>query len=199
MQAERIEIGAALPRRRSALLAGLGRVILRLAGWRLDIAIPDEPRLLVILAPHTSNWDFVFGMAALLRLELPVHWFGKHTLFAPPFGALMRKLGGIAIDRSSGSGVVAQSAAAFTNSQQLLIGLAPEGTRSRVEKWKRGFYHIAREAQVPVLVAYIDYRRKCIGTGPLMRPTGDWDADMREIFAFYRGVTARHPALFATE
>lgn len=188
-----------MPRRQSRALVWIGSTVLRLAGWRLDVVVPDVPKLLIIVAPHTSNWDFVFGMATLLRLQLKVNWFGKHTIFFGPLGWLWRKLGGKPIDRSGAGGVVAQSAATFRDSPELLIGLAPEGTRSRVGKWKRGFYHIAQAAEVPVLVAYIDYQRKCIGTGPLIHCTGDWDSDMREVFAFYRGIHAKYPALFATE
>lgn len=190
---DRIEIGAAVPRRRRPLLRALGRAVLRAGGWTLDVRVPDEPKLVVIAAPHTSNWDFVYGLAAILALDLELHWFAKHTLFRGPWGRIFRALGGIAIDRGAAGGVVRQTAQTFADSERLLIGLAPEGTRAHVAQWKRGFYHLAVGAQVPVLAAYLDYRRKVVGTGPLFRPSGDWDADMAPVFAFYRGVTAKKP------
>lgn len=190
---DQVEIGAAIPRRRRPFFAALGRLVLRAGGWHLAIKLPDTPKLVVIAAPHTSNWDFVFGLAAILALDLDLRWFGKHTIFKGPWGALFRALGGIPIDRSAAGGVVAQTARAFADSPQLVVGLAPEGTRSRVSHWKRGFYHLARSAQVPVAAAYIDYRRKLIGCELLFRPTGDWDADMAPVFDFYRGITAKKP------
>jgi 1-acyl-sn-glycerol-3-phosphate acyltransferase len=193
---DRIEIGARVPRLRRPWLRALGRAVLRAYGWKLEVTVPDEPKLVVIAAPHTSNWDFVFGLAAVLALELDLHWFAKHTIFAGVWGGLFRALGGIPIDRSAAGGVVRQTARTFDERRQLIIGLAPEGTRSRVAQWKRGFYHLANEAQVPVLVAGIDYRRKVIGTGPLFRTSGDWDADMAPVFAFYRGIAAKKPENF---
>lgn len=193
---DRIDIGAAVARRRRPLLRRIGQAVLRIGGWRLDIRVPDEARLVVIAAPHTSNWDFVFGLAAVLALELDLHWFAKHTLFKGPWGGMFRALGGIAIDRSAPGGVVRQTVQTFADSEHLIIGLAPEGTRAHVAQWKRGFYHLAEAAQVPVLPAYIDYRRKVVGTAPAFRPSGDWDRDMAPVFAMYRGVTAKKPENF---
>ncbi|WP_028081382.1 lysophospholipid acyltransferase family protein [Solimonas soli] len=192
-----IEIGASVPRHRRPLLRIAGRCVLRAGGWRLQVRIPDQPKLIVIAAPHTSNWDFVFGLAAVLALELELHWFGKHTIFKGPWGRMFRALGGIAIDRGAAGGVVRQTARTFGECEQLVIGLAPEGTRTRVARWKRGFYHMASEAGVPVLVAGIDYREKRVLTGPMFKPSGDWDADMAPVFAFYRGVAAKRPENFA--
>ncbi|NKF23318.1 lysophospholipid acyltransferase family protein [Solimonas marina] len=196
---DRIAIGAHVPRRQRPLLRRLGRAVLRSFGWRLQVTVPDVPKLVVIAAPHTSNWDFVFGMAAVLALDLDVHWLGKHTLFRGIWGRPLRALGGIAVDRQAAGGVVRQSSDAFVAHEQLIIALAPEGTRSRVARWKRGFYHIATAADVPVLVAYIDYRTRTVGANLLVWPTGDWDRDMRPVFAFYDGVTPKRPADFATE
>lgn len=194
-----IEIGARAPRRRSRLLRALGRSVLTLSGWKLDIHVPDEPKLVVIAAPHTSNWDFVFAMATILALELDLHWFGKHTLFNGIWNRPMRALGGIPINRSAAGGVVQQTVQAFESSDQLIIGIAPEGTRARAEQWKRGFYHLAMAAKVPVLVAWIDYRSKTVGADLVLRPSGDWDADMQPVFARYRRAGAKKPENFATE
>ncbi len=196
---DHIEIGASVPRRRSRVLYWIGYCVLRAAGWRLDVRLPDLPKMVVIAAPHTSNWDFVFGMAAVLRLQLDLHWYAKHTLFASWLGPLFRWLGGLPVDRSAAGGVVRQTATAFAERRQLIIALAPEGTRSRREQWKRGFYHMASTAQVPIVAAYIDYARKQIGIGPVFTPSGDWARDMKPVFTFYRGIQAKRPQHFAVE
>lgn len=196
---DRIEIGASIPRRRNPVLHALGWLILRLAGWRLDVRLPDAPKMVIIAAPHTSNWDFIFGMAGIMAAKVEVHWYGKHTLFSGPLGGLFRWLGGLPVDRSAAGGVVKQTTRAFAEREQLIIGLAPEGTRSRREQWKRGFYHMAVEAQVPIAAAFIDYARKRVGVGPIVLPTGDWRRDMQPLFAFYSGIGARNPDNFAVE
>ncbi|HEX4894872.1 MAG TPA: lysophospholipid acyltransferase family protein [Solimonas sp.] len=195
----RLEIGPSVPRRRNRFLYWLGAGILRVAGWRVDVRLPDMPKFIVIAAPHTSNWDFVFGMAAILLLQVRIDWFGKHSLFEGPLAGMFRALGGHPVNRSSAGGVVGQAVTAFREREQLVLALAPEGTRSRREQWKRGFYHMAHEASVPVAVAYLDYGRRCVGIGPVFRTTGDWATDMRPVFAFYRGITPRHPDHFAVE
>lgn len=192
-----MHLGERVPRRGSRCLQWLGRSILRLFGWHLEVTVPNQPKLVVIAAPHTSNWDFVFGLAAVLALDLDLHWFGKHTLFRRPFYRLFTALGGIPVDRAAAGGVVRQTTQRFAASPQLVIGLAPEGTRARVEQWKRGFYNIALAARVPIVPAYIDYRRKVIGTTAAFVPSGDFDADMAPVFAMYRGVAARWPDKFA--
>lgn len=196
---DQIAIGARIPRRRRPLLRLVGRAVLRAFGWRLQIDVPDVPQLVIIAAPHTSNWDFVFGLAAALALDLDVHWLGKHTIFHGIWGRPLRALGGIAVDRQAPDGVVRQTTQAFAAHRQLLVAIAPEGTRSRVARWKRGFYHIAAEAHVPVLIASIDYRRRIVGADTVMHPTGDWQRDMQPVFALYAAVTPKRPEDFATE
>lgn len=196
---DRIEIGAAVPRRRNAALYWLGRAVLALGGWRLDVRLPDIPKMVLIAAPHTSNWDFVFGMAAVLKLQVDLHWYAKHTLFKTVLGPFFRWLGGLPVDRSAPGGVVRETARAFAEREQLIIALAPEGTRSHRTQWKRGFYHMATAAQVPIVVAYIDYKRKLVGIGPMFTPSGDWAHDMKPVFEFYRGMHAKRPEHFAVE
>ena len=192
-----MEIAPQIPRWGNALTRGLGRAVLRLYGWKLEVVLPDRPQMVVIAAPHTSNWDFVFGLAAILALQIRLHWFGKHTIFRAPFRGLLIKLGGIPIDRGAAGGVVQQTTQQFARKPKLIIGLAPEGTRSLAPKWKSGFYQIAFAAKVPILIAYLDYRRKVIGLGPLIEPSGNYTADLRTIQAFYRGITPRKPENFA--
>lgn len=192
-----MEIAPEIPRWGNSFSRWIGQSVLRLFGWKLDIVLPNQPKMVVIAAPHTSNWDFVFGLAAVLALQIRLHWFGKHTIFREPFKGLLIKLGGIPIDRTASIGVVEQTTQQFRQKSRLLIGLAPEGTRSLAPKWKSGFYQIANAAQVPILVAYLDYRRKVIGLGPLIHPSGDYAADLEKIQSFYRGVAPRRPGHFS--
>jgi 1-acyl-sn-glycerol-3-phosphate acyltransferase len=139
--------------------------------------MPDCGKLVIIAAPHTSNWDFVFGMTGAFALGLELHWMGKHTLFKPPLGGVMRWLGGLAIDRRAAHGVVEQVADEFARRGQLLLVVTPEGTRSKVERWKTGFWHIARAAGVPILLGGLDYgwtrlRAQAAGVRPTARAGG---------------------------
>ncbi|WP_101926898.1 MULTISPECIES: lysophospholipid acyltransferase family protein [Luteimonas] len=170
----------------SRLARWVGRNILRLGGWRLIGELPDEPRLVLIGAPHSSNWDGVWGFAAKAALGLDIRVLGKDSLFRiPVLGWVLRKLGVIPVDRSKAYGVVQQAAAAINGPQPFWYGLAPEGTRKRVERWKPGFLKIAKTANVPILRMYFHYPDKVIGFGPLFHPGDDPDADMAEIRAWY--------------
>ena len=192
-----VDIGAGVPRTHHPLLRKFSRWLLAVGGWRLDIHLPDEPRLLVICAPHTSNWDGVLAILAMLAMELRLGLFIKHTAFEGPLGNILRKVDAIPIDRSAPGGVVGQTIEAFRTRPQLFIGIAPEGTRQRVEKWKRGWYLIAEGARVPVVCAYIDYARKVVGTGPTFVPGGDYARDLAAVQAFYRTVTPKRPENFS--
>lgn len=185
-----------LPRRGSRLGRRLGRLVLRFLGWRIEGGFPERGKFLLIVAPHTSNWDFVVGIAAVLALDVEVHWLGKHTLFRPPLAPAMRRLGGIAVDRRSPQGYIAQLAGIYSRRERFLLGITPEGTRSRVKSWKAGFYHIAREAGVPIVPCYLDYRRRVAGIGPALIPGDDLAAEMRRFERFYRGVTPKRPENF---
>lgn len=162
-------------------------------GWRREGVLPDTPKYVLIVAPHTSNWDLPFALAFGFVFRVKGAWMGKHTLFRWPFGLLFRWLGGIPIERSHPHGVVGHTIDILNESDRLVIGLAPEGTRKRVSRWKTGFYHIAAGAHVPIVLAYLDYRRKVGGFGPVFLPSGDVKADMAVIQAFYATVTAKRP------
>lgn len=164
----------------------LGRSILRLGGWRMVGELPDVPRVVLIGAPHTSNWDGVWGFAAKIGLGLEIRILGKRELFWWPLGVLLRKLGVMAIDRGRSTGVVEQVAAMIRGHERFWFGLAPEGTRKRVEHWKSGFLKIARAADVPVLPVYFHYPERIIGVGPLFHVGDDAEADMRRIREWYR-------------
>jgi len=194
-----MEIPPQIPRWGNLFTSWIGKSVLRLSGWRLDVKLPNRPKMVLIYAPHTSNWDFVFGLAAILALQVRVHWFGKHTIFRPPFRNLLIKLGGIPIDRSAAVGVVQQTTQQFAEKKQLLIGLAPEGTRSLAPKWKSGFYQIAHAAGVPIQIAYLDYKKKVVSLGPLIETSGDYATDLEKIQSFYRGISPCIPEKFAAQ
>jgi 1-acyl-sn-glycerol-3-phosphate acyltransferase len=170
----------------------LGRLILRLGGWRMVGAFPDIPKLVLIGAPHSSNWDAVWAFAAKLALGLDIKLLGKQELFWWPMGPILAWLGVIAVDRKAAHGVVEQLAERIDTADRFWFGLAPEGTRKPVERWKTGFWKIARAADVPVLPAYFHYPDKVIGIGPVFHLTDDMEADVARIRAWYRPWQGRH-------
>ena len=188
--------GERFPRRGNALTRATGRTLLRLFGWRIEGELPNVSKFVAIMAPHTSNWDFFFGLCAIFELGVRVDWVGKHTLFRRPWGTFMRFLGGTPIVRTESKGAVGQIVEAMRGRESYVLGLSPEGTRKRVNRWKTGFYHIARQAGVPILQTYFDYDRKIVGIGPLFSPTGQIERDLAEIQDFYRGMPGKHPAQF---
>ncbi len=157
--------------------------------------VPDVSRAVWIVAPHTSNWDFVVGVAAMLKMGLRANWLGKHSIFDPPFGGLLRWLGGIATERSAAHGVVGQMVRAFAQEEPLVLALAPEGTRSPVKEWKSGFYYIAQQAEVPVFAVALDYPTRSVVLGRLFETKSDSVAGIAEIKAYYaqfRGKKEQH-------
>jgi 1-acyl-sn-glycerol-3-phosphate acyltransferase len=184
------------PSRSTGRLArGIGALYLRLFGWRVEGRLPSAPRAVVIAAPHTSNWDLPLMLAVAWVLGLRPAWLGKRELFRWPFGWLMRRLGGLPVDRSARQNLVQQVVDRFHAVDQLYLVIPPSGTRSRATHWKSGFYHIARGARVPIVCSFLDYRRKVGGIGPVLMPTGDVTTDMRRIRGFYADITGKFPAL----
>ncbi|HSX65296.1 MAG TPA: lysophospholipid acyltransferase family protein [Pseudoxanthomonas sp.] len=164
----------------------VARRFLRAFGWRVIGTLPDIPKLVLIVAPHSSNWDGVWGMAAKIAMGLQVRVLGKAQLFWWPLAPLLRKLGVVPIDRSSPQGTVEQAIDIIDGAERMWFALTPEGTRKRVQKWKSGFWKIARGANVPILMAYFHYPEKIIGIGELFHPSDDVDADMAKIREWYR-------------
>ncbi len=181
----------------TALRAG-SRAFLRLNGWTVQGELPaNTPKCVLIAAPHTSNWDLPYTLMVAYSLRLNIYWMGKQSLFRWPFGALMRWLGGIAVDRSKSANLVSASAAALVAADGCLqLVVPPEGTRGKTRHWKTGFYFIALEAKVPIVLAFMDYKRKVSGLGPVFLPTGDIEADMAEIKRFYAGIKGRNANQF---
>jgi len=171
---------------------------LRLTGWRIEGELPaGAHKCVLIAAPHTSNWDLPYTLMAGFVLRLQPYWMGKASIFRPPFGAVMRWLGGIAVNRDQSTNLVAASVAALQAADgpvQLIV--PPEGTRSKAERWKTGFYYIALGAKVPIQLAYMDYSAKRAGLGPVFQPSGDIERDMAEIKAFYAPFQGRNPQQF---
>lgn len=170
----------------------IGSLFLWLGRWRVSGAIPEGPAVIAI-APHTSNWDFVWLLLAKWRLRLHPRFFGKHTLFRAPVGWFMRRLGGIPVDRSRPGGVVGQAAEAFVESPGLRLALAPEGTRKRTDYWRSGFYEIAQAAGVPVVPVSIDYASRVVTIGGPIEVSGQRHSDMEKLREFFRDVRGRNP------
>lgn len=166
---------------------------LALFGWRVDIVWPPEPHGVILVYPHTSNWDFPVGFLARQALRLPVHWVGKDTLFRGPIGWILRRAGGIPVNRRESTGFIGQLQAEFRRRPWMWVAITPEGTRSRTGYWKSGFYHLALAADVPVGLAFLDFGRKVVGLNRYLRMTGDPDADLAAIRAVYAGKVAKRP------
>jgi 1-acyl-sn-glycerol-3-phosphate acyltransferase len=180
-----------MPRNRFA--GWIGRAILRAGGWRMVGALPDVPKAVLIAAPHSSNWDGLWGFAAKLGMGVKLSILGKDSLLrVPVLGALLRWQGVIPVDRSAPHGVVDQAAAAIRNAERMWYVIAPEGTRKWVDRWKPGFWHIASRAGVPVVPAYFDYASRVIGIGPPFAPGTDMHADIARIQRWYKPYRGRN-------
>lgn len=175
------------------MLSQLCHWIARRLGWTLVDQRPEEKRYVLVGYPHTSNWDFILVMLFKFAKGLHFNWVAKHTLFIWPFGGLMRALGGIGIDRTRSQGFTAELAKEFKRRQEMAVVIAPEGTRAYTDHWRSGFYHLALAADIPVVLSFICYKSKRIGFGPTLYLSGDQDADLAKIQAFYADKVGLHP------
>jgi 1-acyl-sn-glycerol-3-phosphate acyltransferase len=181
------------------------RLIFRWTGWTVDRNLPPEmSRCIVVAAPHTSNWDYWFTMASFAMMRLKIRVTIKKEWMRFPYNLITAPLGGIAIDRSPKNpneprpGVVEAMIDLFEKNEKLIIVITPEGSRSRREKWKTGFYQVAKGAGVPICLGYVDYKTKRAGIGKTIYPS-DFEADMREIMAFYQKITPKFPEKFSID
>lgn len=181
------------------LMHYLALLIMKITGWRQEGRLPDSPKYVVIAAPHTSNWDLFYTLVIASAFRIKINWMGKDAIFRPPFRGIFRWLGGIPIDRSKSNNAVEQSIQLFNTRDELALVVSPEGTRKKVHSWKTGFYYIAHGANVPIALGFLDYRRKVGGFGAAFMPTGNIEADMVEIKAFYAGVTGKYAHLTSQE
>ena len=187
------DLGPAVPRRWGRVGRWLGQLLLRLMGWRMVGKFPNVPKLIVIGAPHTSNFDALVGLGAMLALNVRLHCMAKDVAFKGPWGPLFRWLGGIPIDRSKATGMVEQTVQAFNSRAQLVLVITPEGTRKAAEKWKSGFYHAAVGAEVPILCVVVNYERRELLFMPPVLPSGDYARDWPRIIGLFRDSAPRRP------
>jgi 1-acyl-sn-glycerol-3-phosphate acyltransferase len=178
----------------SKLFHYLTLFIMRLAGWRVDGKLPDLPKFVLIGAPHTSNWDFVLFLGVIFTLQANVRFMGKAEIFRWPVGWFFRYCGGVPVDRKKSTGLVEQMVKASKESEHFILTIAPEGTRHQVAEWKRGFYHIAKNAGIPIVMAVVDGKHKEVQVvGEVFYPTEDMEADMKAIKGVFEGVTGINP------
>lgn len=182
-----------------AVLTLMARAFLSLTGWTVRNDVPPSvQKCVIVAAPHTSNWDFPYTLAVARMLDMKFYWVGKHTLFKGPLGPIMRALGGIPVDRRKSQNFVQQIAQAMQAADAMAVAMAPEGTRSKTEFWKSGFYYIAREAGVPVVLGFLDFRAKVGGLGPIIDPERSKREVMDDIRAFYDGIEGQRHHLYTS-
>ena len=177
--------------RRSKLSRYLARTALRILGWEVSGNIPDEERIVVVAAPHTSNWDFILAMLTILALNINLKWVGKSSIFKPGFKWFFKWLGGIPVDRNNPSSLMEDIKDIVAREKGLIIGMAPEGSRKKVIRWKTGFLRIAELTQAKILFFAVDAPSKCILIGDIFKPTGNVEEDLKFVknyFSAYKGI-----------
>lgn len=199
---------SSLPRRGNGLTRFLGRLLLKLlgrvsvkhagmlktkGGWHIEGYLPNIPKLVVVGAPHTSQWDGVLAIAIFLASGLDCRWMAKKEAFQHPLGGVMRWLGGIPVDREAPQDLVQQMIDEMNRHEKCVLVITPEGTRKKVERWKTGFYRIALATGTPIALGYLDYARQVVGIGLVFEPTGQMEGQIEEMQAFFRTITPRHP------
>ena len=175
------------------MLRIISKTILKLIGWHVDVTLPEEKKFIMIGAPHTTNWDLPIALLCFWSVSIHLTWVGKKQLFLGPLDYIFRALGGIPVDRSIHTGFIEQIAHQFDTREEMIFGITPEGTRSRTEYWKTGFYYIALQAKVPICLAYVDFPSRTIGFGKIIYPGGDIDKDFELIKAFYQDKRGKFP------
>ena len=189
-------LSAQVPRTHGALVANFGRLALTVIGWRIEGDFPDCAKFVMIVAPHTSNWDVPVGLLAKFALRLECRFIAKHSAFWWPLGMLLRALGGIPLNRAAASDFVDDTVRIFREREKLVLIITPEGTRARVERWKSGFHRIASASGVPVVLVVFDYGRKVVRLGPAFPATSDYDGDITKIQSHITAQMAKHPARY---
>lgn len=174
-------------------MRSLSQFLLKLFGWKIVGTLPKENKYLIVVAPHTSNWDLLVGLVGRISFGVKVSFLMKKQVFVFPLGPIMRALGGIAVDRSKNTNLVDQIARQFQERDKLILALTPEGTRSPVKRWKQGFYHIACKAKIPLLLVGFDYPSKEIRISELFQVTGDIEQDFPKIIAYFKGISGKYP------
>lgn len=171
----------------------IGRAVLKSRGWTAEGEPPTAPKYVLIAAPHTSNWDLLYLLAMSWTYDVRISWLGKASLFPGPVGTVLRALGGIPVARNQRSGLVSSLAQEFAAADELVVAFPPEGTRSRTDHWRTGFYRVAVAAEVPIVCSFLDYSRKVGGMGPTLVPSGDIAADFAQFGEFYTDKRGKYP------
>lgn len=179
------------------MLRKLAKFILRLFGWNTNGALPEGiHKAVIVSAPHTSTWDFIIGRLTFWAIRVNIRFLIKKEAFVFPFGPLLKGLGGLPVERGNASSMVDQVVKMFRKEKSLVVVITPEGTRKRVDKWKKGFYIIALRAKVPIALSYINYGNKTGGIGPIITPSGNYEEDLKFMEDFYKNMVACHPDRF---
>lgn len=189
------QVPPSLPKHEFKLMQRSAQYVLNCWGWKITGQFPNKKKLLIIVAPHTSNWDFIISMLVMFALNLRISFMGKSNIFIWPLSKLLKAWGGIAIDRSHPHGTVGQMTQLFQEREQLVLGLAPEGTRSKTVQWKKGFLHIALKSNTPIVPVSLDFKKKEVAIMPAQIVSSDIDGSLEQIKALYQGVCAKNPHL----
>lgn len=172
----------------------LWRTLFRMLGWKITGVLPTLPQYVVVVAPHTSTWDFFVGFLASRSIDMDFpHFMIKDSMFRGPLSWVLHRLGGIPVNRSAPGGLIEQVVAHFRQHERFIIAVTPEGTRRKVHYWKQGFYHIAVQAKVAIVLASFDFRRKIVNFSAPFMPSGSLEEDVQIIRRFYEGVVGLHP------
>lgn len=171
----------------------IGRLLFKLIGWKIVGSFPENKQFILLVAPHTSNWDFIVGLLGRFALGVKVHFLAKKELFFFPLGFLLKVWGGYPVDRQHKSNKVEQVVQLFQENENLKLAITPEGTRGPVTRWKEGFYYIAYQAKIPIVMVGFDYSRKELQIQPAFWPTGDIDKDFLHFIAYAKTVKGRYP------
>ena len=175
------------------LLQKIGKFFLTITGWKFKGDIPRSDRIILVAGPHTSNWDFLLALAFIFGLNLNVYWIGKHTLFKNGFSKLMRKLGGIPVDRRSPELLMNEVSHIVKKQQGVIIAISPEGTRKKVERLKSGFLRIAEATNSQIMLTGIDFESKLIHLGRLFQPSGNTETDLLNVHNYFRQFKGKRP------
>lgn len=182
-----------IPTRKYGLLHSIAKRILAWCGWTINGELPNQPKFILAVAPHTSNWDFFIGIAAMFSLQLKVSFLGKASIFRWPVKSVLTAIGGIAVDRSNSHGVVGQIVQELKRNDKFILGLAPEGTRSKTTEWKTGFLHIAKQGNIPIVPVSFDFAKKEIFFHKEVYISGEISQELIEFKQIFADVCAKNP------
>lgn len=182
------------------LMKSISRLFFCLTGWKVEGRPPEGvKKCIMVAAPHTSNWDFPYSLGAFYIMQIRIKYLMKKEWLKSPVGSIFKASGAIGVERDKTSNMVEQIVEKMNKASELLVLISPEGTRSKTRKWKTGFYHMALQAEVPIVFTYLDYKKKIAKVGPAFHPTGNFKQDMQMAFEFYKNVTPRHPHKYQLE